>query len=62
MPKKFEPLSGEPAATPPKCSFCGALYSSGIKMVAGPGGVLICADCLRKATKTLEDEKPDATH
>lgn len=41
----------------PKCSFCGKKYDEVERLIAGPGGVYICDECLKRAYKLVEDTK-----
>ena len=38
------------------CSFCGKAHSEVRKLIAGPGGVFICDDCVSRC-KTLLDKE-----
>ncbi len=40
----------------PRCSFCGKKYNEVNKLVAGPNGVYICDECIRKAYNILQKE------
>lgn len=42
-----------------RCSFCDKPHSEDRRMVAGPGGAAICAQCLVNCSKILADQKPD---
>ncbi len=48
------------ATDEPKCSFCGKSHKEVDKLIAGPGGVYICNECIEKGFKLilgLEKEK-----
>jgi ATP-dependent Clp protease ATP-binding subunit ClpX len=39
------------------CSFCGKKYDEVERLIAGPSGVYICDECLKRAYKLVEDTK-----
>jgi len=41
----------------PKCSFCGKKYDEVERLIAGPSGVYICDECLKRAYKLVENTK-----
>lgn len=38
----------------PRCSFCGKSYNEVGKLIAGPNGVFICEECIKKAYKLIK--------
>ena len=40
----------------PRCSFCGKNYREVNKLIAGPDGVYICDECIKKAYKIIKKE------
>ena len=40
----------------PRCSFCGKNYREVNKLIAGPDGVYICDECVKKAYKIIKKE------
>jgi ATP-dependent Clp protease ATP-binding subunit ClpX len=49
-----------PGLVPPSvvhCSFCQRTRDEVQKLVAGPGGVFICSDCVQVCTDILERER-----
>jgi ATP-dependent protease Clp ATPase subunit len=54
-------LAGTPnpnttSQTPHSCSFCGKSPDQVQRLVAGPGGVFICGECIDLHRKRIEDE------
>jgi hypothetical protein len=43
------------------CSFCGAEAEKTVKLIAGPGDVSICAECVHLCAEILEDLPPAAS-
>lgn len=41
----------------PRCSFCGKKYSEVNKLIAGPNGVYICDECVKRAYKLILDNE-----
>ena len=41
------------------CSFCGKTENQTRKLIAGPGGVYICDECVALCSEILEDEFQD---
>jgi hypothetical protein len=47
-----------------KCSFCSQAqddHPNGRRLIAGPGGVAICSDCVRLCVKILEATPPEGS-
>ncbi len=45
----------------PRCSFCGKSYKEVNKLVAGPNGIYICDECIRKAYNIVRAEESKRT-
>ncbi len=49
---------GAPPGEPAKCSFCGKPQEQVSKIIAGPGSVFICDECIELCNDILEEELP----
>ncbi len=45
----------------PRCSFCGKKYNEVNKLIAGPNGVYICDECVKRAYKLILDSEQERT-
>ncbi len=43
----------------PRCSFCGKKYNEAGKLIAGPNGVYICEDCIKKAYQLIKSNESE---
>ena len=44
-----------------RCSFCGKSQDQVQRLIAGPGGVYICDECVALCSEIIEEEQPSTT-
>ncbi len=52
--------STPPSANEHACSFCGKAQKQVKRLIAGPGNVFICDECVRLCQQIVTDEHPSA--
>jgi ATP-dependent Clp protease ATP-binding subunit ClpX len=52
--------NAKPRRTPYSCSFCGKGQDRVLRLIAGPGGVYICNECVGVCREILEEERRPA--
>ncbi len=45
-----------------RCSFCGKSQEQVHRLIAGPGGVYICEECIELCTEIISEESQTAAH
>jgi ATP-dependent Clp protease ATP-binding subunit ClpX len=46
----------------PRCSFCGRYQTDGVKLIAGPGNIYICSECIEACQGILDEERHYGHH